>query len=346
MNQDNKDKGEKETFKRPTNTLSKEVLREMDLRLKEAYEGRELQTRFIKMRSTTYVRVLRRVAREVCSHLEHDVLKSPGSCAADPAFLVPSSLTMHYGRNVRLSQHKHFVVRTAYALDTGTTSTGIYQKQRRLRHMFPDMERLRQIARDEVKKIYPELDCEFNQCSINIYFDGKVTNDHTNITFADDHSGPHPDKINSQKPNTPVAICTIGDQKLYRLRRFIGKGEGTPKDTDKDINLLQKNYSLLAAHPADEELNTWSDSYRFWLKHSSRLVDDAGTTMSITFRVTQVNALVDATTNKLINPKVHKEQKPLDFKTGIKTYNNKYREAGTRQEEILKRIRVALRLEH
>lgn len=342
MNQEGlRDQGETVQIK----TLSKEKIKEWNIRLKEAYEGKELQTKFIKMRSTTYVRVLRRVAEEVCKHIE-DVLKSPGPCAAAPAFLVPSSLNIYYGRNIRVSKHKHYVVRTAYALGTGTTSIGIYPKQWRLLHMFPDMERLANIVRDEVKKIYPDLDCNFNQCSIKIYFDGKVTNDHTDITFDDNHHGPDSNIINSQKPNTPVAICTIGDQKIYRLRRYTGRGKGTPKDIHKDINMLQKNHSLLAAHPADEELNTWSDSYNFWLKHSSRLVDSTGTAMSIIFRVTQVKALVDTRTNRLINPKVNGERKPIQFQNGIKTYNDKYEKAGTTPQEILERIRGALRLEH
>ena len=326
-------------------SLSKEVLDNMNKRLQEAYEKGELKSKLIKMRSTSYVRTLRRVASMVCTQIE-DVLKSPGSCPADPAFLVPSSLNIYYGRNVRASHDKHYVERTAYALGTGTSSIGIYPKQWRLHHMFPDMERLCEIVRKVVKESYPDLDCDFNQCSIKLYFDGKVTNDHTDINFSDDHSEPHPNKLNSQKPNTPVAICTIGDNKLYRLRRYTGRGKGSPADKCKDIVMLQKNHSLLAAHPGDECLNTWSDTYKFWLKHSAKMVDEGGIAMSVIFRVTRVTALVDSRTNKMINPKVSGPRKPIQFEKGVKTYNKKYEEANKIPGEILERIRKSLRLEH
>jgi hypothetical protein len=325
--------------------LSKEVLLKMNKRLQEAYDSGELKTKFIKIRSTSYVRTLRRVASMVCTQIE-DVLKSPGSCAADPSFLVPASLNIYYGRNVRASPQKYYVVRTAYALGTGTSSIGIYPKQWRLHHMFPDMEKLLDIVRKRVKNLYPDLDCDFNQCSIKLYFDGKFTNDHTDINFTEDHSGPHPYKVNSQKPNTPVAICTIGVEKIYRLRRYTGNGKGEPADNSKDIHLLQKNLSLLAAHPGDEELNTSSDRYKFWLKHSAKMVDEHGVAMSIIFRVTQVTALVDTRTNKLVNPKVTGKRKPIQFQNGIKAYNKKYEVAKTSPEEILERIRKRLSLEH
>jgi hypothetical protein len=91
---------------------------------------------------------------------------------------------------------------------------------------------------------------------------------------------------NSQAPNSVVAIVSFGDEKVLRFRSMEGTGKGTESNPPRDIVFPQKSGSILALHPADEQLIVLPcvAPVPFWWAHKARMVDTTnGVAVSLLF---------------------------------------------------------------
>ena len=234
-----------------------------------------------------YNDVLKRVVKHITDNCIHDNMKAPLNNNAQPALFAPSSFDIYFGKNLEETRYSHqkMMVRSAYATGSGASSIGLDPRRLMIQHMFPDMAELCNLVQCQVRRHYNRqneflMQCDFNHVSVKLYFDGKVTREHTDIEFNKDHT--HPTKNNSQQPGTPVAIVTFGDPKILTFSKYKVSQFGSVKTKRRPLKFLQENGSLIVLDPRDEFLNHDST---FW-KHRAELVDPKnGVSIALMFRV-------------------------------------------------------------
>ena len=243
--------------------------------------------------------LLKECVKEIANKHIEDNMKAPNRNAAKPALLSKPSFNIYFGDNLDKPSISE-VVRSGYATGSGQGTIGLDPRFKTLRHIFPKLSRLRDLMRLQVQRHYEEMgmnvNCEFNHVSVKIYFDGKTTEAHTDISFDDKH---RPTPNNSQLPGTPVVIATIGDNKLLQFHEYFRTDSGNVVKGTRKLTFLQKSGSIILLDHRDEELN----NHRMFWKHSSKLVDEkTGCCISLMFRVTQARQTVLPRSGRLSNP--------------------------------------------
>jgi hypothetical protein len=252
-------------------------------------------------------------------------MKAPGSNEASPALLTPSSFDIYFGENIS-KPSSDVVVRSAYAMGSGQGSIGLDPRHKKFRHIFPKLSQLRDLLKWQVERHYAEqqmdVNCNFNQVSVKIYFNNKKTNIHTDTQFDNNHVAV---ESNSQVPQTPVVIATIGDNKLLTFEEFSRSVCGEKKVVHvskgtRELKFYQKSGSIFLMDHRDEEINK---NGMFW-KHSSHLEDGKnGCSISILFRVSQVSAVVIPGVDNLANPVMYGAgKKEQQFNRGWRLMRN------------------------
>gem|GEM_PF-7000049 len=253
----------------------------------------------------------------------NDNMKAARNNPAKPALCTPSSFDIYFGEDVcELFEESGDVImeRTAYANGTGSLTIGLDPRHTRIYKIFPALDRLKRIVNWAVNDHYRQkgekFDYVFNHVSSKLYFDGKKTPPHTDIAFSYDHSSPK--QHNSQMPNTPVAIITIGADKWLEFILYTGCGQGKEVDGERSIKFLQKSSSFVIMDSRDEFLD---EELTFW-KHASHLVN-GGVCLSLMFRVAQNTVQVYKSTGHLFNPRMiggNGSKKQQQFDTGWRKY--------------------------
>jgi hypothetical protein len=109
-----------------------------------------------------------------------------------------------------------------------------------------------------------DVNCNFNQVSVKIYFNNKRTNIHTNTHFDNNHVAVESNnhvavESNLQVPQTPVVIATIGKDKLLTFeefsRDFCGENRVIHVKGTRELKFYQKSGSTFLMNHWDEELN-------------------------------------------------------------------------------------------
>ena len=228
----------------------------------------------------------------------HDNMKAPGSNPAKPALFSPSSFNIYFGKDICVVEDGS-CVRTAYATGSGSSSIGLDPRYAKIEKMFPELEELCSIVNKMVNRHYERQGlqhfcCRMNHVSVKVYFQGKRTNEHTDIQFDRRHEAPV--ENNLQIPGTPVGIAMAGDTKYLKFHQYKWNAKGG-KDlkgefvkTKRQLNMIQNNNSLIVLDPRDEYLDK-TGTY-FW-KHSSQLKDERnGVAITLMFRCVSGRKLV------------------------------------------------------
>jgi hypothetical protein len=234
---------------------------------------------------------------------------------AQSAILSKVAFDAYFGKDVRPGKTDATVFRAAYARKTGNVVIGLDPREATLYPMFPSMLLLAKKLTQTIRKILPiSMVQEFNHVSMKMYHPGR--NDagtrcpeHTDITFDYDHSAPDWSK-NSQMPNTPVVICSFGDDKVLEFLQYEGKGIGRRryrgdkrKTIRKPLQFYQRHRSVVLLHPDDEAYGEFGGRRKYYWKHRSNTVDrSSGVCFTLMFRSVLPVVEVHRDTNKHVNP--------------------------------------------
>ena len=236
-----------------------------------------------------------------------DDSKAPMANKAKSAFLSKPSFNIYFGVNKSKGHKKNSVIRTAYAVGTGTSSIGLDTTTMRIYPAFPDMLKLMEKATRLVKlhsahwrTVMDGID--FNFCSVKIYYSyidenvklvRKTTEWHIDVELDKDGV---PKQNNSQVTGTPVDIFTYGDPKNLWFQQFYDKNTPVP---DTLIRFIQNNGSMFIHDGRDEEVIDGKTWY-----HRSDMINDGSVTFSFQCRVVQREVEVSTNTHRLVNPRV------------------------------------------
>ena len=279
----------------------------------------------------------------------NDNMKAARNNNAKPALFTPSSFDIYFGEDVRelkeesIEANEVIMERTAYANGSGSLSIGLDPRHMRIYQIFPELDRLRNVVNWAVNEHYrnrgEKCDYVFNNVSSKLYFDNKKTTPHTDIAFTHDHS--QPNRHNSQMPDTPVAIVTIGAKKLLEFILYAGSGKGEPVSNERALQFLQKSgCSFIIMDSRDEYFD---EDLTYW-KHSSRLLD-GDACLSLMFRDAQNSVRVYKSSGHLYQPAMiggYGSKKQKQFDTGWRKYSESSAAYTEMKDEKLQRIRDSL----
>ena len=167
-----------------------------------------------------------------------------------PNFLCPSSVDWYYARSRR--GENGIVERAAYGLGSGSGTIGLDKRQFQIFPFKGPMKRLVWLVKGYVKELYPDetWNIDFNAVSVKVYQGDSATPYHCDINRRMDGT---PYEENTQEPNSPVIILTVGDDKRLYFRKFMDTGGNKnigPKSSE--FCFLQKSGSITLLHPRDE----------------------------------------------------------------------------------------------
>ena len=264
-----------------------------------------------------------------------------------PAFLSPSAINIYFGMNTGKVNYggKKQVKRCSYGTGAGVRSIGLDPRYATVNSFFPQMNRLRDTLVKEFSRRFPDCNCNFTHCAVKVYLKGQIVDWHTDMEFDNKHQN-YLDH-NSQAPNSVVAIVSFGDEKVLRFRSMEGTGKGTESNPPRDIVFPQKSGSILALHPADEQLIVLPcvAPVPFWWAHKARMVDTTnGVAVSLLFRAAGSHQRIYASSGKLAcrKDKTPKPDKLEQFNNGHVNYEQMYKERGTSPEEIKMHVKEQL----
>jgi hypothetical protein len=305
----------------------------------------------------TFKGLLKSCAKRIIESYIYDNMKAPLWNPAQPALFAPSSFDIYFGENK--FRDNELICRPAYGSGSGSSTVGLDPRFARLHAMFPELCDLRELVQKHLERQYKmdnmTMNCKFNQASVKLYYDKKVTRNHCDIAFKAGHK--EPTKNNSQVPGTPVVICVVGDTKMleftqYKVRemeKLITTKKGVIKKrkawvtqpTGRKVRFVQDNACVILMDGRDEFL---SNENTFW-KHKSYLVDPQnGVSMSIMFRVVQNTSFVEPVTGLKPNATVGgKGKKEKQFNKGWKEIENDLENYQKRHDTVVGKIRRVLK---
>ena len=224
-------------------------------------------------------------------------MKAPMNNKGRSALFSKPSFNIYFGVNVGSAGDDTFM-RTAYGVGSGSSSIGIDPRTVRCYPIFHKLSKLMYLANSLVQQDTTHRmsmgGSSFNFCNVKIYYafknrEGtivkKTTEYHTDVTY---NKTGEPDKNNSQKPGTPVAICTFGDSKNLWFRRYSHVGNKEAQ-VNSLVRFLQKSGSLIVLDGRDEAIKNGL----CW-KHMSDMAEEKDMTVSYMSRVVQTERLVHA----------------------------------------------------
>lgn len=286
--------------------------------------------------------LLRKCVKIILEEHVEDNMKAPRNNKAKSALLSKVSFDIYFGDNIEI--HDAVVIRTAYGTGSGQSSIGLDPRHKKYRQIFPLLSRLRDLMRLQVERYYNskyvKMNCCFNFVSVKVYVNGMKTPIHTDVEL--DKETWLPKNNNSQIPGTPVAIATIGNDKVLRFIQFKAGAFNNEIRGDRVLNFVQRSGDTILLDPRDEQLNNRRE---FW-KHEAEMVEpNSGCSVSLMFRVVGARQHVSPWDSKIPNVVVYgtglKEQqfddgwKKLQNPKWRKEYEEKVSEIRRKMEEMV-----------
>ena len=179
----------------------------------------------------------------------------------------PAVLRQYYGLEIGNCNNKFR--RYTYGSGSGMTSVGMDPHNfvtRALSHemitMINDLHEMLCNHRKDFNLDKCDLSKKFNHCTVLLYYAGKGLKDNTSLGFHTDcvysvNNGEYISKSNSQVPNTPAVIYSIGDTRNLKWQlRKIGISQSGRKVWEKatcsKMMFALRNDTLTIIHPDDE----------------------------------------------------------------------------------------------
>ncbi|CAB9516343.1 hypothetical protein SEMRO_776_G200890.1 [Seminavis robusta] len=237
------------------------------------------------------------------------IIKAPCYQNYNPAALSRPATDMYFGMDIKATINKEAseatatILRTAYAMGSGSMSLGYDQRGFKIYPWSEPFAALVAFANDQILETHPEWnqkEYRFNHVSCKIYHkfensqgqcQAKRIRQHRDLEF----SNFKPKVNNSQLPGSPVIIGTVGDRKFLGFRKYRSiwgtkknrKGEKVEGWVEREIPssrffIEQKNGSCFLLHPHDEYYR--SHQKTFW-KHESWMQDPNSVCISFMLRL-------------------------------------------------------------
>lgn len=302
--------------------LTEKYLAASRQRIKRAKEKREFHTSVVtwsykeRHQKNRYNQLLKQTVKTITTKYMFDNLKASYGNKPKSALLSKAAFDLYFGDTAKLLSDDETVDRMTYGSFSGSASIGLDPKGKMVHPMFQELSDLRRVVRQKTIQHYMDkdgellFDCDYNAASGKVYNGEQTVGGHTDMQFDNQHQKPL--ETNSQKPNTPVAICSYGDDKYLHFKKYAGGGSGHKVIPLHTLTFLQKSGMLIILDPRDEYFN---QKMQYW-KHCSELADNEdGVCITIMFRVLKYSAPVFKSTGCGVDPKIPpkgKKQRKFD----------------------------------